>query len=154
MRMLNMGLKKNDGNKPSMRTLEFDVIIGKNSTFEGTLRSGGSIRIDGRTNGDIHADGEVIIGQDATCVGDITSSNIEISGNVTGNITSGGCMKIYDCGLLKGDIEVTSFVIDEGGVFEGLCHINTHKAMAGGSKEQEGPILKNDDKKADIKMVK
>lgn len=152
--MLNMSLKKGDTNKPSMRVLEFDVIIGKNSTFDGTLRSGGSIRIDGRTTGDIHADGEVIIGQDAVCIGNITSSNIEISGNVTGNITSGGCMKIYDSGLLKGDIEVTSFVIDEGGVFEGLCHINTHKALAGTHSEQDAPAVKSEDKKTDIKMVK
>lgn len=151
--MLNMNLKKNEPSQPSMRTLEFDVIIGKNSTFEGALRSGGSIRIDGKTTGDIHADGEVIIGQDAVCVGNITSSNIEISGHVTGDITSGGCMKIYTSGLLKGNIEVTSFVIDEGGVFEGLCHINTKKAMASGTKEQD-TAPKNGDKKADIKMVK
>ncbi len=151
--MLNMSLKKSEPSKPSMRTLEFDVIIGKNSTFEGVLRSGGSIRIDGKTTGDIHADGEVIIGQDAVCIGNINSSNIEISGNVTGNITSGGCMKIYDSGLLRGDIEVTSFVIDEGGVFEGLCHINTSKALAGTPKEDTAPY-KNDDKKTEIKMVK
>jgi len=151
--MLNMTLKKSEPSKPSMRTLEFDVIIGKNSTFEGVLRSGGSIRIDGKTIGDIHADGEVIIGQDAVCIGNINSSNIEISGNVTGNITSGGCMKIYDSGLLRGDIEVTSFVIDEGGVFEGLCHINTSKAMVVGLKDDSVPH-KNDDKKSEIKMVK
>lgn len=135
-----------------MSTLEFDVMIGKNSTFEGTLHSGGSIRIDGKTTGDIRADGEVIIGHDAICIGNIDSRNIEISGQVTGDITSAGCMKIYESGLLKGNIEVTSFVIDEGGVFEGLCHINTHHARIAQHKEQEVP--KDSDKKADIKMVK
>lgn len=149
--MLNMNLKKGDAKQPSMRTLEFDIIIGKNSTFEGTLRSGGSIRIDGKTTGDIFADGEVIIGQEAQCSGNIASSNIEISGNVMGDIASGGCMKIYSCGLLKGNIEVSSFVIEEGGVFEGLCHINTRKAMAAG--QPEAPAH-SEDKKADIKMVK
>ncbi len=133
--MLNMNTKKNDSKQPSMRTLEFDVVIGKNSTFEGTLRSGGSIRVDGKTTGDIFAEGEVIIGQDAICNGNIASNNIEISGQVTGDISSGGCMKIYSCGLLKGNIEVTSFVIDEGGVFEGVCHINTRKPMAAGHSD-------------------
>lgn len=151
--MLNMNLKKNDSSQPSMRTLEFDVIIGKNSTFEGTLRSGGSIRIDGRTTGDVHAEGEVIIGQDAVCNGNIASSNIEISGHVTGDINSGGCMKIYATGLLRGNIEVTSFVIDEGGVFEGLCHINTKKPTAGTAKQIENASTA-DDKKSDVKMVK
>lgn len=135
--MLNMSSKKNEASQPSMRTLEFDVIIGKNSTFEGTLRSGGSIRIDGKTTGDIHAQGEVIIGQEAVCNGNITSSNIEISGQVTGDINSGGCMKIYASGLLKGNIEVTSFVIDEGGVFEGLCHINTRNAVKGSGSPED-----------------
>lgn len=136
--MLNMGLKKGDTNQPSMRTLEFDVIIGKNSTFEGTMKSGGSIRIDGKTSGDIYAEGEVIIGQDAVCVGNISSSNVEISGHVTGDIASGGAMKIYASGLLKGNIEVTSFVIDEGGVFEGLCHINT-RGNTGGPEKTASP---------------
>ncbi len=149
--MLNMNLKKGETKQPSMRTLEFDIIIGKNSTFEGTLRSGGSIRIDGKTTGEIFADGEVIIGQEAVCNGNITSSNIEISGNVVGDIASGGCMKIYSSGLLKGNIEVTSFVIEEGGVFEGLCHINTRKAMTAGQPEA---APHSEDKKADIKMVK
>lgn len=151
--MLNMNQKKNESGKPSMQTLEFDVIIGKGSIFEGILRSSGSIRIDGKTTGDIHADGEVIIGQDAVCIGNITSSNIEISGHVTGDITSGGCMKIYESGLLKGDIQVTSFVIDEGGVFEGLCHINTNRARAGSLKE-ECAYTGDEDAELELKVVK
>ena len=135
--MLNMSAKKNEPAQPSMRTLEFDVIIGRNATFEGTIRSGGSVRIDGKTIGDIHADGEVIVGQEAICNGKISSSNIEISGQVTGDINSGGSMKIYSSGLLKGNIEVTSFVIDEGGVFEGLCHINTKKAKPTDSPKKQ-----------------
>lgn len=152
--MLNMNLKKGEPAQPSMKTLEFDLIVGKNSVFEGTLKSGGSIRIDGKTTGDIQAEGEVIIGMDAVCVGNITSCNVEISGHVTGDITSTGCMKIYSSGLLKGNIEVTSFVIDEGGVFEGLCHINTRKTNVAGHKEPESETSAKDDKKTEIKMVK
>lgn len=109
----------------SARPADFDAIIGRNSKLEGTLTSTGSIRVDGEMNGDITTDGDVIIGQDAKTNGDIKSSNIEISGSVEGNINSDGCLKVYETGSLFGNIEVKSFVIEEGGVFEGMCHINT-----------------------------
>ncbi len=113
------------GEASSMRPTDFDAIIGRNTVLEGTLKSSGSVRVDGEMLGNITTDGEVIIGQEAKTEGDIKSSNIEISGSVEGNIDSDGCLKIYETGSLFGNIEVKSFVIEEGGVFEGMCHINT-----------------------------
>ncbi len=106
------------------RTMNFDVIIGEQSSFDGNLSSEGSVRIDGKTKGDIQSKGDVIVGQNADVIGNIISENTEISGQLVGNITSTGCLKIYATGRLFGDIEVTSFIIEEGGVFEGNCKIN------------------------------
>ncbi|MCK8061001.1 MULTISPECIES: polymer-forming cytoskeletal protein [unclassified Fusibacter] len=103
----------------------FDIIVGKNSTIEGKITSEGSVRIDGQLTGDVISKGDVLIGPDAKTTGHIEAINVEISGEVEGNVTASGAFRIYETGMLFGDIKVSSFAIDEGGVFEGLCHINT-----------------------------
>lgn len=104
---------------------QFDLIIGQNSTIEGNIRSEGSVRIDGALTGSIVCAGDVLIGTAATIKGPITADSVEISGAVEGNVTARGAFRIYETGVLFGDIVVASFAIDTGGVFEGMCHINT-----------------------------
>ncbi len=106
-------------------TVDFDMIIGQLSSIDGSVKSGGSVRIDGQITGDIEAEGDVVIGPNADVHGNIRAANIEVSGTVEGNIHSDGLLKIHLTGVLRGDIEVMSFVIEEGGAFEGQCNINT-----------------------------
>lgn len=110
--------------KGNNQSLNYDVIIGSQSVINGDIKSEGSVRVDGILNGNIETEGVVIVGADAKVNGDITSASIEISGQVEGDINSQGLMKIYKTGKLIGNITVASFQIDEGGAFEGMCHIN------------------------------
>jgi len=128
--MLSFQKNENRAANPSSSTSafsEFDVLIGRNTVLEGNLKSGGSIRIDGHVTGEIRADGEIHIGSEARCIGNVYSQNIEIAGYVDGDVHTNGHLKIYSTGCLKGNIEVASFVIDTGGILEGLCQINTLK---------------------------
>jgi len=114
------GVKKETASPSS-----FDVILGKTAEFTGSIKSEGSIRFDGTGTGDIVSQGDVLMGAGSTLVGNIEAHNVEISGEVHGNIKAAGAFRIFESGILFGDISVSSFVIDEGGVFEGQCHINT-----------------------------
>lgn len=114
------GIKKEQSSPSS-----FDVILGKTAEFTGSIKSEGSIRFDGTGTGDIVSQGDVLMGAGSTLVGNIEAHNVEISGEVHGNIKASGAFRIFESGILFGDISVSSFVIDEGGVFEGQCHINT-----------------------------
>lgn len=114
------GVKKEQSSPSS-----FDVILGKTAEFTGSIKSEGSIRFDGTGTGDIVSQGDVLMGAGSTLVGNIEAHNVEISGEVHGNVKATGAFRIFESGILFGDISVSSFVIDEGGVFEGQCHINT-----------------------------
>ena len=103
---------------------DFDVIVGLNSSVDGDIVSDGSVRIDGKVSGSIKSKGDVIIGVNAVVNSDIEAVFCEISGQVTGSVHSDTQLKIYKSGSLKGDITVTSFTIEEGGVFKGNCDIN------------------------------
>ncbi|RKD27563.1 protein CcmA, bactofilin family [Caminicella sporogenes DSM 14501] len=108
--------KKND-----ISAQNFDTLIGKNATFQGTFKSTGLLRIDGKFEGDIDVNGDIIIGQDGIIIGNAKAVNIEISGTVEGNVFCSERLKICSTGKLIGDIEVGSFVVEEKGLFDGKC---------------------------------
>lgn len=94
-------------------------VIGPTATFVGELKCDGGVRVDGVFQGSLETMGNVIIGETAKVVADIVGSNISISGAVKGDITAAGRLEILSTGLVWGDIQVASFLIDEGGVFSG-----------------------------------
>ena len=94
-------------------------VIGPTATFVGDLKCDGGVRIDGVFQGTLETMGNVIVGETAKVVANLAGRNISISGAVKGNITASGRLEILSTGLVWGDIQVASFLIDEGGVFSG-----------------------------------
>ena len=94
-------------------------VIGPTATFVGELKCDGGVRIDGVFQGSLETMGNVIVGETAKVVANLVGRNISISGAVKGNITASGRLEILSTGLVWGDIQVASFLIDEGGVFSG-----------------------------------
>ncbi len=114
-------------------------VMGATATFIGELRCDGGVRIDGVFQGNVETMGNVIIGETAKVVGDIVGRNISISGAVKGNIKASGRLEILSTGLLWGDIDVASFLIDEGGVFSGRSEmpVEFEPLLLTGEKRQE-----------------
>lgn len=107
----------------SRETLISDRIentIGPTATFNGALKCDGGVRIDGVFRGSVETMGNVIVGEAAKVVADITGRNISVAGAVRGNIKASGRLEILSTGQVWGDISVESFLIDEGGFFSGL----------------------------------
>lgn len=99
----------------------FDSVIGKNTTLTGDIECSGSLRIDGSVTGDIKTDGDVLLGKDGIIKGKTEAVNVHLSGTVEGNIRATGILRILSSAKLFGDVEVKSFVADEGAIFHGSC---------------------------------
>jgi cytoskeletal protein CcmA (bactofilin family) len=104
-----------------------ETILGPETHFQGTIRSKGSIRVDGRVEGGISAEG-VVIGETGQVQGDITAKNIVIGGKVTGNIIAANTLDLQTHSQVFGDIRTSQLSIAEGAVFEGNCVMTTDKA--------------------------
>ena len=98
---------------------KIEAVIGPAASFNGYLKCDGSVRIDGLCEGSIETAGNVIIGEGAKIVADITAENVSVSGAVKGSITARGRLEILSTGRVWADLAVTSFLIDEGGFFRG-----------------------------------
>lgn len=106
--------------KKSRPNMEVETVLGRNTCFKGTITSStGSVRIDGRYEGQVDIEGDLVIGTGAEVVADIKARNITISGNVNGNVVAGEKMEILSTGVLNGDAKGKSLVIEEGACFNG-----------------------------------
>lgn len=96
-----------------------DTVIGTETSFTGTLRASGSIRIDGQVNGEIVSKGDVIVGESGRVEATVEGRNIVVAGTIHGNVGASGRLEIAATGKLYGDLSASSLVIDEGAVFHG-----------------------------------
>ena len=108
-------------------TAKMETILGPETHFQGTIRSKGFIRVDGKVEGGISAEG-VIIGETGQVQGDVTAKNIVVGGKVTGNIIASAGLELQAHSQIFGDIRTAQLSVAEGAVFEGNCVMTTDKA--------------------------
>jgi len=107
-------------------TEKLDTIIGKDTHLEGTIRAKGTIRVDGRVEGQLVSEGDLVIGDTGKIQGDIKAKNVIVSGKVLGNLIVQGKVEMSPSGSVQGDITAAKLVIDEGAIFDGNCSMQ-HK---------------------------
>ena len=102
-------------------------LLGPDSHFEGLVRFAGTLRLDGRIDGDITSEqgsGSVlVVNQTAVVRGNIVSDVVLISGRVEGRVTAHQRVEIFNHGILRGDIHTADIMIEGGAEFEGRCHM-------------------------------
>ncbi len=104
-----------------------ETVVGAESAFQGTLRSKGSVRIDGKIEGGVSAEG-VILGESGEVQGDISARTVVVGGKVTGNIHATESLELLAKSQVFGDLHAPQLVIAEGAVFEGSCLMASEKA--------------------------
>ncbi len=104
-----------------------DTVLGMGSDFKGQIFAKGTIRIDGRIEGNVTSEEGVIVGEKGVVKGNISAKSIMLSGKVTGNVSSIKRLEITPTGQLQGDIRTPRLVIAEGVVFKGNCDMGLDK---------------------------
>ena len=98
-----------------------NAFLGEGTSFKGTLTFEGTVRIDGRLEGEIFTKDTLVIGEGAQVSASIHAGVAVISGTVHGNITAERKIDLHASGRLYGNITTPSLAIEEGVVFEGSC---------------------------------
>ncbi len=102
---------------------KIETVIGPSVTIKGSFISQGSVRIEGVIEGDVEAKGNVIVGEGARVVANITGHNVSVAGMVKGNITAAGRLEITSKGRVWGDTVAATLAVDEGGVLSGRSQL-------------------------------
>ena len=104
---------------------EINVFWGKNSLFEGKMTSEGIFRLDGKVKGEIFHRGTLIIGETAVVKGKLEVNALILNGRVEGDVTAKERVEIDSRGKLYGTIFTPILVIQNGGILEGNCKMET-----------------------------
>jgi cytoskeletal protein CcmA (bactofilin family) len=116
-----MWSKKDKNNPYTMTGEESFTFLGKGSQFKGIVTFEGTIRIDGRLEGEIHTKGTLVVGEHAVIEGDVSADVVISGGRVTGNIIATEKVQLLTTGIVIGTIKTPLLSIEEGVRFSGTC---------------------------------
>ena len=97
------------------------TLLAKDVDFKGVVNFDGTVRVDGRVEGEIHTTGTLIVGEHAVIKGIVSAGVLMNSGKINGTITAAEKIQILKPGVLVGDIRTPMIAIEEGSHFHGMC---------------------------------
>ena len=107
------------------------------TTIKGDLESKGSVRLDGKLEGNLSIVGNLEVSSGASVTGDqVEVDNLILHGEVRANVTAKGKITITKSGRLFGDVKASALDIETGAVFSGRSEMN-----AGGTHALPAPAV-------------
>ena len=85
----------------------------------GDLDTGGSLRIDGKLEGNVRRADTVVIGVGASMTGDVHAREVVIGGTIIGNVHATERVELQATAIVTGDIVTQTILVQEGGVVNG-----------------------------------
>ena len=117
------------------------TFLGKGVDIKGKAKFEGTVRIDGRLEGEVYTNDTLIIGEHAVLKGSVTADVIICGGKIEANVTGGKRVQLLHPAVLIGDVKTPSFAMEEGVHFQGMCDMNAVSNAA--SVKQEPQELEN-----------
>ncbi len=105
------------------------TFLGRGVNFKGVVSFDGTVRIDGRLEGEIHTKGTLMVGEHAVLKGIITAGTLISGGKINGTITALEKVQLLKSGVLIGEVHAPSFSMEEGAHFQGICDMGTPKPV-------------------------
>jgi len=102
-----------------------NCMIGEGSVFNGKFYVNGSILIEGKFQGDIKTDDELIVGPTGKVKTDIRARRVTIAGTLIGNITATEEVNLVQTGKVLGDIATPKLNVEQGVITEGKVTITS-----------------------------
>jgi cytoskeletal protein CcmA (bactofilin family) len=108
----------------AQRGEETNSTIGLNSRFEGKFAVKGSIRIDGKFEGEVLIVDKVFIGPSGKVKTNIKATSVVVEGILIGNIHATNRVLLLPTSRILGDIQTPELIIQNGTILKGRCTIS------------------------------
>jgi cytoskeletal protein CcmA (bactofilin family) len=105
--------------------VEVESLIGERTSFEGTLKTEGAVRLLGSIQGEIESKGTIIVEEKAHVTARLTAAQVTVAGHVDGQIYCEGRVEIRPTGRVTGEINAGALIIQEGAYFDGNSKMAT-----------------------------
>jgi len=102
---------------------DVSAFVGEGVEFKGVINYQGTVRIDGKLEGEIHTDGILIVGQSAVIDAKVEAGTIICQGRIIGDITAREKIQLMSPAVLNGSVKTPSLSMEEGVLFNGICEM-------------------------------
>jgi len=120
-------LKKGSG---TPEQAEITAFLGKGTSFKGVLSFEGTIRVDGKVEGEILSKDTLIAGDGAFLQGDITIGTLICSGKIVGSVNASQKVHVLAPAKIEGNIKTPKLIIEEGVIFDGKSEMASEAKSA------------------------
>jgi len=111
-----MALKKDDG--------QLKAYMGADAVFNGSLSFEGTVRIDGRFEGQVVTKDTLIIGETGQLIADISAGTVVCKGKVEGTIVASQKVEIHSKSQVLGTVKTPALYVEVGGIMDGQCDMS------------------------------
>jgi len=105
-----------------------NCVIGEGSIFDGRFYVNGSILIEGKFQGDIKTDDQLVVGPTGKVKTDIVARRVTIAGTLIGNIVASEEVNLLHTGKVLGNISTPRLTVEPGVITEGKVTITSGQA--------------------------
>jgi len=95
------------------------TLLAKGVVLKGEIHVEGTVRIDGRLDGEIQTKGHVIIGEDGLVEGTITAGTVVSSGRIKAKVTANERIQLLKTATLIGEVLTPILIMEEGAKLQG-----------------------------------
>jgi len=113
-----------------------ETVIGDGTKVSGEITVDGDLRVNGEVDGQITTSHALIVGKAGVVKADIEAGTAEIAGRVVGRVHAQERVVLLGGSRLEGDVQASSFKIEDGAFFQGNC------VMGGGRHSADEPAPK------------
>ncbi|QJT10686.1 bactofilin family protein [Oceanidesulfovibrio marinus] len=106
---------------------DIHAFLGTGTSFEGTLRFQGMVRIDSKFEGTVESEGMLVLGEKAHIKGSVTVGQLVSAGTVDGELVATVSATLQKGSLFLGTLTTPTINMEEGARFEGRVIMNKEK---------------------------
>lgn len=127
---LHSKLRNDQENNMPVKNEIVNSTIGEGSVFEGKFFIDGSININGKFEGEIKTNDQIVVGESGKVKTNIYAKNAIIAGVVIGNIEAEQEVSLLKTGKVLGNIKAPKLYVEEGVLFQGNVTITAQSKNA------------------------
>ena len=102
---------------------QIKAYMGEDTVFKGSLNFDGTVRIDGKFEGQVFTNDTLIIGATGHLIAEITAGTIICMGRIEGTLMASKKVEIHANSRVIGNIKSPALYVELGGVLDGTCEM-------------------------------
>lgn len=121
--------KNTDDKNNTTELVTSSNLVALGTVIVGNIGSKGNIRVEGTVEGSLDSQKRIIIGESAEVNGDVKAGDVEISGQINGDIYCSESLFLKKTALIYGDIYTKKLIIENGAEFNGKCNMGSNNQL-------------------------